>query len=197
MISLLSYPSIYLYLQGLIGAKRARRECVRQYISYVPGQRVLDVGCGPGYVIEYLPECDYVGFDTDQKYINYARNKYGHSGIFFCQEFCDDALRNMNTFDLVIMNGLLHHLDNNEVIALFKRIKCILRSGGQVVTLDGCYVEGQSSIARRLLGLDRGKYVRDEKTYVSLASEVFGSTVSHIRHDLLRVPYSLIIMQIS
>ncbi len=197
MFSLLSNPSIYLFVQGLIGAKHARWECVRQYAFYIPGQRVLDIGCGPGYVIEYLPESNYIGFDTDQRYINYARSKYGQRGLFFCQELNDETMKNMESFDLVIMNGLLHHLDNRSVIALFKRIKRVLKPSGQIVTLDGCYVERQSPIARKLLDLDRGRYVRDEKTYVSLALEVFGSAISHIRHDLFRIPYTLLIMQIS
>lgn len=103
----------------------------------------------------------------------------------------------MESFDLVIMNGLLHHLDDRDVIALFKRIKHLLKPSGKIVTLDGCYVERQSPIVRKLLDFDRGKYVRDEKTYVSLASEVFGSAIPDIRHDLFRIPYTLLIMQIS
>ncbi len=157
----------------------------------------LDIGCGPGYAIEYLPESDYIGFDTDQRYINYARDRYGQSGFFFCQELNDETINNMESFDLVIMNGLLHHLDDRDVIALFKRIKRLLKPSGKIVTLDGCYVERQSPIARKLLDLDRGNYVRDEKMYVSLASEVFGSAIPHIRHDLFRIPCTLLIMQVS
>ncbi len=197
MFSLLSNPSIYLYVQWLIGAKHARWECVRQFTSYNPGQRILDIGCGPGYVIEYLPESDYIGLDTDQRYIDYAQGKYGRRGLFFCQELNDETMKNLEPFDLIIMNGLLHHLDNRSVIALFKRVKRLLKPSGRIVTLDGCYVEGQSPVARKMLDLDRGKYVRDEKTYVSLVSEVFDSAVSHIRHDLFWIPYTSIVLQIS
>jgi SAM-dependent methyltransferase len=106
-------------------------------------------------------------------------------------------MKDLEPFDLIIMNGLLHHLDNRSVIALFKRVKRLLKPSGRIVTLDGCYVEGQSLVVRKMLDLDRGKYVRDEKTYVSLVSEVFDSAVSHIRHDLFWIPYTSIVLQIS
>ena len=80
---------------------------------------------------------------------------------------------------------------------LLQRVKRVLKTGGKLVTLDGCYTEGQSFIARKLLSHDRGKYVREDKDYRALPSEVFISVVTHIRNDLMFVPYTLIIMQIS
>lgn len=193
----MSSPVIYLLSQGIIGAKRSRLRCVKEYICPVAGQRILDVGCGPGYVVEYFPESDYTGFDTDKKYIQYANDKYGQRGRFFCQELDDIAVRSLKPFDLIIMNGLIHHLSDTQVIRLFQRVKRILKPGGKVVTLDGCYVKGQSSIAKKILDCDRGKYVREERAYVDLVSGVFDSVVSHIRHDFMIIPYTLIIMQIS
>ena len=130
-------------------------------------------------------------------YIKYAIRKYRLKGSFFCQELDDIAVRSLKPFDLIIMNGLIHHLSDTQVIRLFQRAKRILKPGGKVVTLDGCYVKGQSSIAKKLLDCDRGKYVREERAYVDLASGVFDSVVSHIRHDFMIIPYTLIIMQIS
>ena len=190
-------PAIYLLFQGIIGAKRSRWRCVKEYIRPVPGQRILDVGCGPGYVVEYFPKSDYIGLDTDQNYIKYANHKYKHKGSFFCQELDDAAAKDLKPFDLIIMNGLLHHLNDTQVIELFQRAKRILKPGGKIVTLDGCYVKGQSRIAKKLLDYDRGKYVREQRAYIGLASNVFDSVVTHIRHDLMRIPYTLIIMQIS
>lgn len=190
-------PVIYLLFQGLIGAKRSRLMCVKEYIRPVPGQRILDVGCGPGYVVEYFPESDYIGFDTDRKYIQYANRKYSRKGRFFCQELDDAAAKDLKPFDLIIMNGLIHHLNDTQVIELFQRTKGILKPGGRVITLDGCYVRGQSFIARKLLDYDRGKFIRQEHDYVRLVSTVFSSVMAHIRHDLMFVPYTLIIMKIS
>ena len=193
----MSSPVIYLLSQWIIGAKRSRLICAREYVRPIVEQRILDVGCGPGYVVEYFPESDYTGFDTDKKYIQYANHKYGQRGRFLCQELDDAAVKDLNPFDLIIMNGLIHHLDDTKVVELFQRAKGILKPGGKVVTLDGCYVKGQSSIAKKLLDYDHGKYVREQRAYIDLASQVFDSIVTHIRHDLMLIPYTLIIMQIS
>ncbi|MFQ5752897.1 MAG: class I SAM-dependent methyltransferase, partial [bacterium] len=170
MRSLLSHPVIYLMFQGIIGAKRARRESMRLYAPTKPGQRILDIGCGTGYVVEYLPNCEYIGFDTDKSYINYAKNRYGNAGNFYCQKFDDAAADKNGVFDLVIMNGLLHHLDDNSVKLLLERVKRVLKPNAYVVTLDGCYIDNQSFIAKRLLDGDRGKFVREKSKYESLAS---------------------------
>jgi len=193
----LSNPSVYLLFQGMLGATRARRQCVEEYVRPSYGQRILDVGCGPGYVSEYVEGMDYVGFDTNRAYIDYAKSKYGHRGCFFCQELDDAAVGQLEPFDIVIMNGLLHHLKDNAVVELLQRVKRVLRSGGRLITLDCYYTEGQNFIVRKLLQMDRGKYIREEKDYVTLASKVFDSVVTHIRNDLMFVPYPLIIMQIS
>lgn len=194
---MLSSPFIYLFFQTLIGAKRARLQCVREYINPVPNLKILDIGCGPGYGIEFFPNPIYVGFDIDKKYINYAKFKYGNKGLFFCEEFNDKIAESLGFFDLIIMNGLLHHLPDNQVIELFQKVKRILKPQGRIVTLDGCYVRGQSFIARKLLDYDRGKFIRQEHDYVRLASTVFSSVMAHIRHDLMFVLYTLIIMKIS
>ena len=64
-----------------------------------------------------------------------------------------------------------------------------------LVTLDGCYRDGQSPFARLLLRRDRGRRVRDREGYVQLAEGLFGSVEAHLREDLLNVPYTHLILQ--
>jgi SAM-dependent methyltransferase len=35
--------------------------------------RVLDIGCGPAYIVEYLRGATYFGFDINSRYIAYAQ----------------------------------------------------------------------------------------------------------------------------
>ena len=62
------------------------------------------------------------------------------------------------------------------------------------MTLDGCFVPGQSPVARALLLLDRGRFVREQKAYLSIMAQHFDVVSSVIRHDLLSFPYTLLIM---
>lgn len=196
IFSFLSHPRVYIFFQSVIGAKSARLKCAKEYICPEKNWRVLDIGCGPGHITDCFPQTDYVGLDVDKAYIDYAKRKYGNRGKFICRNFDDEAIESLGIFDLVVMNGLLHHLSDDEAIEMFRRIKRVLKPRGKIVTLDGCLTERQSYITRRLLYLDRGKYVRKEKDYVALARGIFNSIVSYIRNDLMFIPYTLIIMEI-
>ena len=63
-----------------------------------------------------------------------------------------------------------------------------------MVTLDGCYIQGQSRIAKALLRRDRGNFIRDPSAYLKLADAHFSDVRSDVRHDLLSFPYTLLIM---
>src|SRR2546428_778256 len=52
----LKFPSLYLFSQAILGAKRARKYCIDEYAWPQPGMRVRDIGCGPG--IRYLDRTD-------------------------------------------------------------------------------------------------------------------------------------------
>ena len=70
-----------------------------------------------------------------------------------------------------------------------------LKPGGALVTLDGCFVPDQSRVARALLKRDRGQFVRTPGEYTRLAASVFPQVESHVCHDLLRIPYTHLIMR--
>lgn len=191
---LLNHPSLYLLYQTIVGAKRARRLCIDQYALPIAGERVLDVGCGPGFVVDYLPSVDYVGIDTDERYIRHARRKYGDVAEFHCVELTEKNAHSFGKFDLVMLNGVLHHLDDSQALDLLMLLRNCMTENGRIVTLDGCYREKISPVSRFLLRHDRGEFVRHENEYVGLAKRAFPELDVHLRDDLLFIPYDLIIM---
>ena len=193
-IDALQFPSFYLLSQGILGAKRARKKCIEEYARVETGMRVLDIGCGPGYVVQYLPKVHYFGFDISPQYINYARQKYGTQGTFFAQRFDANMATKLGPFDRILMAGLLHHLNDEEAADLLHLSNQAIRNTGRLITWDPCYHANQSSIARFLMNCDRGGSIRQSAEYVTLASKVFGDVQLHIREDLFFLPYTAAVM---
>lgn len=193
--AILGVPRIYSWFADFLGGD-ARSTYAREYIRATEHSRILDIGCGPGDILAQLPAgADYTGFDPSADYIASAQARFGNRGKFFCANAGPELAGRLQAFDIVLANGVLHHLDDAQAVGLFELARATLKSGGRLVTLDGCYVKGQSWIERFLLSKDRGTFVRTEQEYRSLAGGVFPAVVSHIRRDLMRIPYTHVIME--
>ncbi len=191
--SVLALPWAYRLFARLVGGN-ARAGFVRDHLRPAPGDRVLDLGCGPADLLAHLPGCDYVGVDLDPKYVAAARARYGDRAVFRCEPAEAVAELEPGAFDLVVASGLLHHLTDEQALAALDVARRALRPGGRFVSLDGCFVPGQSRVARWFLRRDRGQFVRDLPGYLRLARAVFPAVEPAVRHDLLRIPYTLAIL---
>jgi SAM-dependent methyltransferase len=194
MKSVLRHPALYQAYQNAGGFFGARIKAIADYLTLRPGIRVIDIGCGPGYILRHLPEhIEYIGFDIDEAYIAYARKCFGHLGTFQCRQFDAAAAKELAGADVVMMNGVLHHICDEDLKTTLIDIRNVLASGGVLFTLDGCYREGQSLIAKWLLDNDRGRFVRDRSGYDNVLRGAFGRVDLAIRDDYSRVPYTFII----
>ena len=61
-----------------------------------------------------------------------------------------------------------------------------------MITLDGCYRNTTSPLAKFFLNHDRGRYVRFEQNYVKLISKYFSINRVFTDSLSLRIPYSVI-----
>jgi SAM-dependent methyltransferase len=193
--SILNFSAGYRVFRWLIGGQSAWTTYLNEYVKPVPGEKILDIGCGPGDVLNYLPEVNYTGLDISADYIHSARRRFGSRGRFLCDNAGLFSIQDEEgSFDLVLAMGVIHHLDDEQAAALFDLARRALRPAGRLITYDGCYVPQQSRVARWLLERDRGPFVRRPEQYLKLASEHFVEVESYLRNDLLRVPYTHLIM---
>ena len=194
---LLADAGAYRAFAQAIGAARARRLYVERFIRPRPGDRILDLGCGPADILEVLHEVSYCGVDMSAEYIRAARERYGDRGDFQVHTLGESTVTNYKDFDLVLATGLLHHLNDEAAGALFRTARAALKPGGALVTLDGCFTTSQPFLTRWLLRHDRGRFVRPSEEYRRLAGAVFSCVESHIVDDLLRIPYTHLVMRCS
>ncbi|WP_353778102.1 methyltransferase domain-containing protein [Winogradskyella sp. 3972H.M.0a.05] len=191
----LKNPFVYWSYQGLVGGHKARKHFVKNDVRPRPNIKLLDMGCGPGNMIEYLPNLDYTGFDADKKYIDAAVKKYEEKGLFIHSDIESFEITEPNSFDIAMASGLLHHLDDNNAKRFFEIAKTALKPNGRLITVDGCYIKGQSRIAKFLLDQDRGEYIRTQSAYEALAETSFDKVNISIKHSYFNVPYTLIVME--
>jgi cyclopropane fatty-acyl-phospholipid synthase-like methyltransferase len=192
--SILSIPPIYRIFWNVVGGPRYLRTFSEEYVQAKPGYRLLDIGCGTGHAVPFFPNVKYVGFDMSPEYIESARKRFPQA-TFICQRVSHYIPVEREEFDVVLALGVLHHLDDAEAHQLFEIAHRALKSGGKLLTFDGVFTKDQSALARYFISRDRGRYVRDRDGYTQIASRVFFSVKSVVRHDLLRIPYTHMIME--
>ena len=193
---ILNLPWAYQMWGSVVGSDVYRKTLAREHIRARPSDRILDVGCGPGSMVPYLPRSEYVGFDANPDYIQQAQRRFPEAH-FTCDRVNEYNLPQSEYFDIVIALGILHHLDDQEAVQLFRMARRTLKPQGRLITLDGVWVAGQSRFAKFLLSRDRGRFVRRAEQYVALASTSFSTVNSTVRHDMLRIAYSHLILECS
>ncbi|KYG98544.1 hypothetical protein SE91_08540 [Bradyrhizobium sp. DOA1] len=174
---------------SVLGADNAIRRYVSEVLEPAPGITMLDVGCGPANVLAYLPELDYTGIDHNEGHIAFARQRYDGRGRFIVGS-ADQLEQSGESFDLINVSAILHHLDDD----LFKSLKSLLNEGGRITTIDNVWLPGQRAVVKLINNLDSGMNIRTPEGYLSLMSGLGYNIQARIFHDLLRVPYDHFVM---
>jgi len=109
---ILSHRVIYSEFQALMGAHKLRLKLVENYVKPFPGMKILDVGCGQGHILDYLPHVECWGYDISEAYIAQAKTRFCNGGEFNCKQLNVEDIVALPKFDVALALGLLHHLND-------------------------------------------------------------------------------------
>lgn len=188
--ALLGHARFYQLFQSLLGAGRLRRTFVDRYLQPLPGQTLLELGCGPADLHKYLMEVNYVGVDAHPPYLELARRRLPAAARLQQLRLGGESPLPDGPFDRIAAVGLLHHLDDVEVDRLFAQCRAALPPGGRMATIDACWHTDQNDLSRWLVSRDRGGFVRHSEAYARLARRHFDDVEVQVHHGLLRIPYT-------
>ena len=187
---LLEIPVVYELLQNGLSRPLGDEWLVEEVMGVRPGMRILDIGCGTADILSRLPQVDYLGIDHNPKYVEKSRSRFGSRGRFEVLDVNDSSFRDFGSFDIVLLLGVLHHLNDDEIPGLLSTIVMSTKPDGHLVTFDNALVQGQHPLARFLAKADRGRFARSPEEYRELIETAFDVESEIVRHDLLRIPYT-------
>lgn len=169
---LLERPGVYLAWQRPFVASKLGPVWRHNERSNI--RRVLDVGCGPGTNSEEFAGLDYFGVDLNPAYIDHARKS--HRDRFAVADVRTDAIPGRGAYDFVLVNSLLHHLDDEEATSLLGKLQTYVDEGGHIHVVD-LELPERRSVPRTLALQDRGDHPRSLREWRALLTVHFGEVV--------------------
>jgi len=115
--------------------KEHGKELIKQ-LSLAKNMKVLDLGCGTGYLSALLADCvgpegEVVAVDPDEARLALARKQYSRPNLVFIH--ANDATFPEGQYDLVFTNFVLHWVGNKA--ALLNKVYQNLKPGGQFASV--------------------------------------------------------------
>jgi SAM-dependent methyltransferase len=165
---LLEHPAVYSAWQAPFAAQKFAP--VERWLRSHDVRRVLDVGCGAGTNAARFAAVDYVGLDVNEQYLQAARARF--RGRFIQADLRTADLSSLGTFDLILINSFLHHVNDAEVERILTQAASLLSADGRIHILELVDPE-RTSLAWLMARLDRGRYARPLARWRELFAAVF------------------------
>jgi SAM-dependent methyltransferase len=186
----------YSLLQRTVGQERLLRRFVDEALALTPGDRVLDVGCGPADVLAALPAgVRYTGLEPHPPYLAGARRRFGPTADLRGARV--EELPAGAVFERVLLMGVLHHLPDPEASALLRACLARRAPGGELVALEPCPRPGRGWVEQQLYAIDLGRFVRSEQSLRAMVCAGAPAARFDVWEGMLRVPYTYVVVRIA
>ena len=132
----------------------------------VRARRILELGCGTGETASHVSagtDADVLAVDISNAFISQARATYTAPNLHFRKlDLLNDEPLLLGDFDLVMGNGILHHLGAH-LVAVLRRLHEITNPGGRLAFIEPnilnpyCAFIFGTNIGRRWAKLEPGE----------------------------------------
>jgi SAM-dependent methyltransferase len=129
---------------------------------------VLDAGCGTGEFAPLFDPARYVGVDIHPGFVEFARrhnprHRFEHADVIAWPGAGEP-------FAFVLVNGVLHHLDDATARALLQAVLAQARPGATLVVIEDVELPRAGLGARLVHGLDHGHFIRGPDDWTRLVA---------------------------
>jgi ubiquinone/menaquinone biosynthesis C-methylase UbiE len=152
---------------------------IDELLPLVTGNKILDIGCGPGSFVNELSTRGFeaTGIDITSKFISFARKNY--QGNFLVADAYDLPFKDRE-FDTVFVRNVLEHLEND-----LKALKEAIRVGNKVVIT----VPHQTPLNLRNRGLIFSHY-QDRSHLRTYTFKTLKQLISQTKYVISDIKYS-------
>lgn len=183
IFDVLSVPFLYKYIRNILVLGIPYKKWIELSGLNKPNLRVVDIGCGPSDIIDYLQKgivpSFYLGIDISDRYLITATNKAKTKGLdckflkfdltkLADSEYGDEFVNILNKFKVnhVLLIGVLHHISDFDIQVLFRLLyKCnYIKS---IHAQDVVFIPN-NLINNFFAKIDRGLFVRTTKQYADV-----------------------------
>jgi 2-polyprenyl-3-methyl-5-hydroxy-6-metoxy-1,4-benzoquinol methylase len=121
-----------------------RYENILKNIKINPSDKILDIGCGSGFLYETLHKknISYQGIDSSKEFIELCKKKFkNNKNAFFTKTEIISFLDDSKTFTKAFMIDFTEHVEDKELNPIFKKTQRALLDNGELIihTPNGDY----------------------------------------------------------
>lgn len=166
--TILNHPLAYNIIQLLLSMDFY--QTVTPLIEAYPHGSILEIGCGTGELLKFLHCNRYVGIDVNKTYFDYATEHFGNKKRTFMLLDAKKMSRSPETFDLVLMINMIHHLSDANFSAILKRLSTHIRFRRLIIIDSKPDIGIFNSI---LMKADGGDYFREIEAIQKIVEKYF------------------------
>lgn len=147
------------------------KKIINKEVKIKKSINVLDVGCGTGIISPLFSQSNYTGIDIDRKLVDFAKRKYGYSFQVMNSEKISFP---KNSFDLVLVAGVIHHLSDRQSRNTLSEMKKVLKKNGKLLIIEAIPpIDNYNFLGHFIRHLDEGHNIRNIREYDDMFKKYF------------------------